>query len=286
MDGYPDVGLPSSVLYALLLNGELVVDNTTFVVNSSGRWQSARDALVRSGTIQPVDRLPTNDWIALMQSGVTFPEGSAKENAWNVLFCLRNGIPFSASEHIEDQLPRVLESAATLASALDIPGASDVTVATAQSRQLAKWTVDLRVSALELRRERHIAALMKAVPPHWKEIVMFNLKDAFFLSPDELAELLLEGKGVATIRRRLRELTDHVASSAALNDQIHREHEELELRLGASGWVFTGIDLALSWLPASFVLTAPAKWLVDKRLKRPADWLISLAHVNKKLAGR
>lgn len=68
-------------------------------------------------------------------------------------------------------------------------------------------------------------------------------------------------------------------------DTIKMEYDELNERVGISDWVFTGLGLALDWVPIPGTGTATtfAQLGINKLVHKKYGWLLFMNKLNKKL---
>ena len=190
-------------------------------------------------------------------------------DVFNYEYCVRQNIPFCISKRRSQDMDRIISVANKVFNIKPPePAQGSEKIKTA----LAEWLFDIEIPALAIRNEK-----MKRK--------YRTLRETWFISPEELVEIFSDTKAIDTIRSKIALLAERVATRSELADAIKMEYEELNQRAGISDWVFTGVGLALDWVPLPGVgaVSTLAEKGVNYLVQKNYGWLLFMNKLNKNL---
>lgn len=274
---YPQIGLNPGLFCNLLLYGNLGLESDDFYPDEVRRfsWSAAFDKFVSLGKMEFIHEKDAFDRAvnAVFSSNsdelcrLNVPDYA---DVFNYEYCVRQNIPFCLSRQRAQDFDRIISTANKVFNLPPLPEPIERLEKTRTS--LAEWFFDIEIPALSVRNET-----MKKK--------YHNFQEAWFISPEELVEIFSDTKNIDAIRSNIALLAERVATRSELADTIKMEYDELNERVGISDWVFTGLGLALDWVPIPGTGTAStiAQLGINKLVHKKYGWLLFMNSINKRL---
>ena len=274
---YPKVGLNAGLFCNLLLYGNLGLESDSFYPDEVRRysWSDAFDKFMSLGKVELIHEQDAIDRTVAAVFGSDSDELSRLNlpdylDVFNYEYCVRQNVPFCISKRRSQDVDRIISIANKV---FNIKPSSEPAQKSEKTRTaLAEWLFDIEIPALTVRNEKMRHRYQ-------------TLQETWFISPEELVEIFSDTKAIDTIRSKITLLAERVATRSELADAIKMEYEELNQRVGISDWVFTGVGLALDWVPlpgigaAATLVEKGVNYLVQKNY----GWLLFMNRLNQRL---
>lgn len=284
---YPDIGLPSQAFYNMLLYDEVtfMFDHLPRSIEQS-EWKDAFDQLATDKQIHHMEqdeRTPTDEFMMLDLVDRTSLSDD-HDDLMNVLYSLRESIPFCMSDEKEEKLFRVTQAAYSSPRIRYLQNL-DANAEKESEYAAAKWQIELDIPEIETRSEYHRERLV-AESPHGLEFVTYHLvQDMLWISPLELAEFLSDRRLIRDLRRHLSMCARKVGSKAAQSALVKENSDQLETRVGGTKYLLKGVKWALSFTNpfTNIIAVEGIEYLENKYLGSHMNWQLSLSKTNKKI---
>jgi hypothetical protein len=107
---------------------------------------------------------------------------------------MKNGVSFNTTEENRETIRRLLGAGQSIVAATTVGSPEMPAVLDQNSNSVAQWLVTFELPALRERSGKQRQAIIKTIAPDWQQVAWHGLKEQIFISPDELAALLLEAR--------------------------------------------------------------------------------------------
>lgn len=303
---YPAIGLNAGLFCNLLLYGGVGLESDSFYPDEVRRypWADAFDHFVdlgKLGFIHEQDALDRTVAAVFSSDSADLSRLNVPDylDVFNYEYCVRQNVPFCISKRRAQDIGRIIAIANKVFSISSRP---DNTQELDKTRTaLAEWLFDIEIPALSVRNERMRRELFQNRPHRvvtsssgvieqdLTNLLLaskwYTLQETWFISPEELVEIFSNSKAIDAVRSKITLLAERVATRSELADAIKMEYEELDQKAGISDWVFTGVGLALDWVPLPGV--GAAATLVEKGVnylvQKEYGWLLFMNRLNRRL---
>jgi hypothetical protein len=313
---YPDQLLSWESFFNILAAGPVVCQPDTLYPRhlEAGRWAREVKELQTIGKII-IHPHPTEQWEFSFYRLATAQrfEGLVLDDLIALGHCIGDKLPFRLSQSGTERIGVVAPAALTLAGQSADPVAS-----TERSlSDIIRWIVQIEVPELEKRSEelrkayldRAYETLLQTgkcdlyqiggTQTHFLQVdstaytkdmflskVGDYLAERVYLSPPELIDLLRHDRALSTLREVVRECRSIAPTHPDVRALLKEKWDQRAGRLRVGEHVFTGIQMALLALPFGQAIGPAAevlKYVVNRWLDRPADWLLTLNSFNRQL---
>lgn len=298
---YPEIGLNEGLFYNLLLYDRVGVSVESFHPEEGrrGDWRDAYDHFLQLEKLDIVDLFSPEYARAAASGAVAHLNLSEFKDVFIYDYCVRNDVPLGLSKYRARNIEKIVACAL---KALHRPTVlPQVSIQPEDQRsQIARWLIDLEIPGLSVRNEQMRKRLYEEYSPNavvrkmgwaieadharWQMASLPKiLQDNIFIAPEELTEIFADGAIIREIASKVGKFAERIATKAQLADNVKNEYEELNAKLGSSGLVFSGINLAFCWAPFASLVTVPAEKLLNHYIRRSRNWLLFLNSVNRRI---